>query len=697
MKRKNFLAMLIAIISFLLYLPSNNGIASAEEYLSSEKVQNLVVFLTFDQEHSFKENFEEDIYKMYETSSISVKNYLLYQSRDKLELSTQILKQKNGDMCVRSTHSVNYYKPRYQWSYSRYYDVNPEGYDNRYFDENGSPVAPQTVGSKVHIDASYREQLLLTEIVEALDIDRDYKSDLNGDNYVDSFVIISDFSADSSWGNILWPHMGNSRSFTEKLINYYYYEPDKKEEYQSLPLLKLGQGYLSAYNLISASSITASKVGNNNNVILNEERDLYNVGILAHEMMHTLGLADYYSYENFSYESVGEFDLMGTTTVVPQNMLGYLRLKMGWLDYSDVLYINDSGEYTLPLTYEQGKPTIAKIILSDYHQTGDYFMLEFRSKSLATLKDPFDCELSGDGLIIYRVNTASAYYNSAGDLGNTDYGNMYGKDEVYVYRVGNPNATKVLNSPLGLSYALLGGKQESISVLAGGKYNTKTYGNADKSKTADTLISSDLNDSETALLYSDGKNSGIVLSNVTVDEKAKCVKFNLSLPEKQSSMPILTAKSTKISKFLDGNNYLLWDSDVKSGKAHLLAIRSTDRLKRLAETGKSGITINDFKNADFKHYDTVYSASVPLAEKSIKLPEFETETLLFIAFESQTGSCAVRYVGSVEGKELSFGQFLYKTIDKIYYVYFASFIILITFLFVLVYYRKRIANKFKKR
>ena len=319
-------------------------------------------------------------------------------------------------------------------------------------------------------------------------------------------------------------------------------------------------------------------------------------------------------------------------------------------------------------------------------------MLEFRSKSFATLKDPFDCELSDDGLIVYRVNPTSAYYNSAGELGNTDYGNMYGKDEVYVYRVGNPNSTKVLNSPLGDSYALLGSRA-SISVIASGKYDMTTYGNADKNKTANSLISSEFNDSETALLYSDGKNSGIVLSNITIDRERKCVKFNVSLPEKQSSMPILNAKSTQISKFLDGNNYLLWNSDVKSGTAHLLAIRSTDRLKRLAETGKSGITIEDFKNADFKHYDTVYSTNVPLAEKSIKLPEFNDETLLFIAFETQTGSCAVRYVGSIEGKELTFGQFLYMKIDKIYYVYFFSFVIVVTFLITAVYYRKKIAKK----
>ncbi len=699
MKRKNFFAILLAITTFLLLFPLNKAEVIAEENIQKVKLQNSVVFLTFNEEPSFEENFEDDIKAMYETSSVSVKNYLLYQSREKVELFTNILKPENADF-VRSNMSVAYYKPRYKWTDEEYLEINPEGYDNRYFNDKGEPVASETIGAKVHIDEAYREQLLLNEIVNSLKIDSDYDSDLNGDGIVDSLVIITDFKDEAERGEILWPHMGNSRSFDDKkLMSYYYYESGNEEEYRvkAGKSLKLGDASVHAYNIISAQSITSERI--NNNLILNEEGNLYNVGVLAHEMMHTLGLSDYYSDKNSAYQSVGEFDLMGSSTVIPQNMLGYLRYKMGWLDYSDILYINDSGEYSLPLTYSDKEKTIAKIVLSDYHQTGDYFMLEFRSKSLATAQDPFDCGLSGDGLIVYRVNRSSAYYNKAGELGNTDYGNMYGKDEIYVYRVGDPNTTKALSSPTGISYALLGNNEPVYSIeYPRKKYSLTTFGNADKNKTADTLISSELNDSETALFYSDGKNSGIVISNVTIDLKEERVKFSITLPEKQSTIfKNFTPESVEIDKFLDGNDYLLWNSDVKSGTAHILAVRSTDRLRRLAETGKSGITIEDFKNGQFKHYDTIKSFSVPLAEKSIKLPKFEDETLLFIALESQSGSCVYRYVGCIESLDLNFSQYLYLKIDKIYYVYFFSFVILITLIVTFIYYRKKITQKNKRR
>ena len=595
MKRKIFFAIILAITTFLLSTPVNLKAVKAEEY--ETKLQNTVVFLTFEEEHSFLENFEENILKMYddENSSISVKNYLLVQSKGRVELSTQILKPKKGDLCVRSSKPIDFYMPRYKWSKDgkEYLEINQAGYDNRYFDDNGIPVDPSTVGAKVHIDEAYREQLLLTEIIQTLEVDSDYKSDLNKDNFVDSFVIITDFTAEVSsevdWGNILWPHKGNSRSFSDKLINYYYYEQDKKAEYQNLKILKLGSGYLSAYNLISASSITSKRAGDYNKVILNDDCDLYNVGILTHEMLHIFGLSDYYSYEDLTYQSVGEFDVMGNnTTVVPQNMLGYLRYKMGWLSYDDILYINDSGEYSLPLTYTDDGKTVAKIVLSNYHETGEYFMLEFRSKSLATSKNPFDAELSGDGLIVYRVNRANAYYNSAGEYGNTDYGNMFSGDEVYVYRIGNN--VKALNAPItNTSYALLGAEQSAggkyIFDLNAKKYSLTSYGNADMTKTVSNLKTSTKDDSETILFYSNGKNSGIVLSNIIIDLKEGKVKFNVSLPEKQSTMPILTAKNTQITKFLDGNNYLLWNSDVKSGTAHVLAVRATERLNKLAESG----------------------------------------------------------------------------------------------------------------
>lgn len=685
MKLKNFLAIFIAITTILLLLPTKNKNASA--YISQASLSNTVVFLTFEQEGSlFEEGFNDAVYKMYESSAISVKNYLSKQSRGKINLTTNIAKAKDGNFYVRSSKSVNYYKPRYEWAVYQYYEINPEGYDNRYF-LNGEEVSPTTLGAVPHVDGAYREQLLIGEIVNAIDVSVEQKTDLNGDGYADSLVIITDYLASSDWGSILWPHMSTSKVFSDAYLNNFIYDQSQKNNYKLLPILNLGSSFLYTYNVISANSILSSKVKDSNLAVTGADKELYNVGVLAHEFMHNLGLYDYYSYTDGAYESVGEFDVMGNVTTVPQNMLAYLRLKMGWLNYNDLLYINDSGSYSLPLADSTSGKVAAKIVLSNYMNTGEYFMAEFRSSSLATASNPYDNELLGDGLIIYRVNPSSAYINSKLSYGSVDYGNMYGKDEVYVYRVGKPKNTKKLSSMLGETYAMLNG-ENTVYTLDGGKYNMSGYGNADLNKNADNLVS-DYQNSETALLYSNGTNSGIVFSNVVIDYQNKTVNFDVSLPEKQSSTPILRSNNVKLDRFYDGSYRVLWSSDVKDGKASVLVVRSTDRLKKQAKEGSTGITIEDFHNGKFGAYKTLHTISVPLAEKCIVLPELQDEALVFIAIESTNGNCAVRYVGCVQNHNDTFKQFLIQKIDPLYTIIGVAFIAIIVFVAIVIFSNKR--------
>ena len=376
-------------------------------------------------------------------------------------------------------------------------------------------------------------------------------------------------------------------------------------------------------------------------------------------MMHNVGLYDYYSYEDKTYESVGEFDLMGSTDVVPQYTLSYLREKLGWLGYENTLYINDSGNYTLYPVNSEDPIKSCKIILNDYLTTGEFFMAEVRSQSLATSNNPFDGELSGNGLIIYRVNKSNAYVNSLGTVSTTDYGNMYGDDEVYVYRMGNNK--KLASDGISISYALLG---NGLIDLVHPEYDHTTFGNSDKSLSIDSLTgSSDKN--KTIISYTNGHNSGIVFSNVKLNEDGS-VSFHVQLPENQGGMPSLGAKDVTISRFLDGRDYIYWNSNVKSGVAHVMVLRSTDRLKSLAEKGKSHIEFKDFESGSFSYYTTLYSAEVPLAEKSVVIPKFNDEALVFIALQAENGNIAVRYIGCIPNPNESFGQYVIRIIDPLY-------------------------------
>ncbi|MBR4420703.1 MAG: hypothetical protein IKT32_07440, partial [Clostridia bacterium] len=328
---------MIAILTILYIFPfrlSPSGVLADE--LIASKVQNSVVLVTFESTgNAFASGFEKDLYAMYQTSDYSVKNYLALQSGNKMDFNTTMLYGENGQI-VRSDYPVEYYRPRYEWVHSRYEEINQIGYDNRYFNQAGEPVSPYLSNVKISIDGTLREQKFIREIVDKISFNSNYSSDKNGDGLCDSLVIVTDCSLISSREDILWPHKGTAYTFTQSILNAFY-----STGYESACALVTDKivkdGRLSTYSLLSSKEITSKRLGDDNEKVKESEKDLYHLGLLTHETLHALGLADYYSYEDGTYESVGEFDLMGSTHVLPQNMLGYLRFKAGWLNYDDIL------------------------------------------------------------------------------------------------------------------------------------------------------------------------------------------------------------------------------------------------------------------------------------------------------------------------------------------------------------------------
>ncbi len=671
---------IVAVCFFSSAFKYNPSVALANDFWSEAVIKNAVVYLTFEEEGNNYAAFDEDFFgkmeKMYVSSPISVKNYYSTQSNGALTVETTFFGEED---CIKVTQGAEYYKPRYEWKNNEYKETNEDGYDNRWYDSDGNAVEPTATGAKQCVEGALREQFLIREVLSKCDAST-YDGDYNRDGLLDSLVIITDSGNDDdlAWGEVLWAHMGVAHSFPESVLKNYYYTRSQLAEIKSLTDAILGNAFVAKYNFLSAGEICKRKTGVYSTQLKDSESgELYDIGLLCHELGHNLGLYDYYSYEDLTYESVGEFDVLANYSPVPQNMLSYLRLKMDWLTYDDILYLNSSGTYTLYPSGSGSGKSCAKIVLSNYMDTEEYFMLEVRSRSFPSADKAFDSCLSGDGLLVYRVSEKNAYINANGTMGNSDYGNMYGDDEVYVFRKTDDGTTsKKLTEPqLGVNctIALLGDK--TLSSWSD-KFGSKEFSN-------------------NVIRYTNGENSSIAISDVKVNDDFS-VTFTVSLPDDpKSTIMALDMSQCKITRHYDGKQRIFWSSNVKDGKAYLIALRSTDRLRRLAESSRSEITISDIKKGRFSYYRTLYTAEVPLAEKNMELPEFEDNALLFLALEADDGLRTIRYVGEIKIEDETFSQYMARVFDPIYIFIMVGVVLLIIVAIVLLISSKRTLRRRK--
>lgn len=232
--------------------------------------------------------------------------------------------------------------------------VNPDGYDGESQRET-------------------REKDLLAAAVAAVasQVPASLAIDGNGDGDVDNVCFIVS-GQPTAWNTLLWPHMwslaGRGATINGKRV--------------------------SSFNLQLESMVQ--------------------VGVLCHEMTHTLGAPDLYHYSSDGLTPVGRWDLMASTTTPPQQVNAYFKYKyLGWI--KELPAITTSGTYELaPLS---AGPNCFKI--PSPNSSREYFVLEYRSQS-----GSFDGTVPGSGLLVYRVNM-------------TFQGNAGGPpDGVYVFRPG---------------------------------------------------------------------------------------------------------------------------------------------------------------------------------------------------------------------------------------------------------------------
>jgi len=318
-------------------------------------LNNVVVFVRFADEDEFVEPmsvFERMFNDM--EGAPSVRAYYREVSYQKLDVVTHFFPKPEGDQIFsyQSQHPRSYYRP---------YNVitNPNGY-------------------KDEVEAVLREQNLVRLALEEIShlITPDLNLDGDNDGFVDNVVVITTGGPDG-WSELLWPHMSVLLA-----------DP-----------MRINDLYVFSYNWLMADYLDNGK----------------EVGVLCHELFHTLGAPDLYHYNHDGFRPVGPWDLMEWDASTPQHMSAWMKHRYGgWID--DIPEITTSGRYTLNPLVEPTGQAYKVAVPSDKRQ---FFILEYR-----LAEGLFESSLPGSGLLVHRIN--SRY------MGNADGP----PDEVYTLRPG---------------------------------------------------------------------------------------------------------------------------------------------------------------------------------------------------------------------------------------------------------------------
>lgn len=297
-------------------------------------------------------------------------------------------------------------------------------------------------------------------------------------------------------------------------------------------------------NGIKLNGLSADRVNIQNSTQLFENQITGAEGVLCHEFLHSLGYPDLYRNKRTG-TPVGAWDIMASNSVFLQYPLAYYRSAVsGWLDSED---ITESGTYTLsPASSDSGNRLyILKTPLSDT----EFFAVEYRKQG-KRYSNEMDVKIYGTGLVVYRINTEQD-------------GNFKGdQDEIYVFR---PEET-----------ALDAGEGDLFRSNYGGENAPDSVGSLD--------WNADITDG--ALVYSNGTNSGIRISDIVMNEDSLTFSVDFAdtaevkLWESVSSDSLGKYKPYQLASSADGTVYLIASDD-----AYAALYRFND--KKISKVGQS--------------------------------------------------------------------------------------------------------------
>lgn len=480
----------------------------------------------------------------------SVKNYVEKISGGKVNYTTVTF-----EICELKS-SVKRYLPAYKSINGDFELINEDGYDNRGKGENGE-ISDSGESSGRFI----AEQNLVREIAETLR--SDLPTDGDGDGVADLVTVIFDLNSqdiDTVFA------LASSEIFNAHQGEYYTGKFSSGDEEITFGEAKINGTKIEKYVFMPLGSI------------YKEGQKYYTAA--CHETLHAFGAADMYTDDGLT-EPVGAIDVMGNVpleklTVNPVYPLSYTREKLGFIGGENLGAVIKSGEYTLfPTESEKSGVKAYKIVPPDFLERRDCFYVEYR-------KSEGDGKPNFDGLIIYRVNGDNGYIQRDGGYGKTYNGNLYGENEVYVFRFKEGNdGDKTFDG------------EKCFATLSAGDGRT-TFGSETVGKNLVT--------------YSDNTNSGIVV-NFLKNNSDGSVTFSVKLPEYNVKTP---AEVDYREIFVDkgGNLKLNFYRPLASGNAYVVQtekpiVRPSAKKIKSGKYGKAKVLPSAFMETELS-YDGNY-------------------------------------------------------------------------------------------
>jgi M6 family metalloprotease-like protein len=324
-------------------------------------INNLVVYVRFSDQTDFTQALVDGTALSFNSTAAGADSMRNYYAEASYSQLTV-----SSTFYPGSTPGIHSYQDAHPRAYYMPYDAttNPEGY-------NGEG------------ERTTREHTLLRNAVNAIAAEVPAGLAIDGDNdgSIDNICFIVR-GEPTAWSTLLWPHQWSL---------------------YTAPYAYINGKLVGTYNFQMETRL--------------------DVGVLCHEMFHSLGAPDLYHYSSDGLEPAWAWDLMEWELDPPEHMGAYMKWKYGhWI--ASIPEITQAGTYTLnPLT----SSTNNCFKIASPSSSTEFFVVEFRRK---TNGGTFEGSLLNEGLLVYRINTAYT-------------GNASGPpDEVYIYR---PGGTPALN------------------------------------------------------------------------------------------------------------------------------------------------------------------------------------------------------------------------------------------------------------
>ena len=328
---------------------------------STGTLNNLSIFIRFSDQSEYTQNISTYSSMFNGTTGNTMQSYFLEASYNALNIQTAFFPTPATTVVSwQDSHPRGYYSP--------YSSSNPIGY-------NGDT------------ERTNREFTLLVNAVNGVrsQIPTSLNLDGDSDGLVDNVCFIIQGGTDG-WAELLWPHRWS-------IYDRFVYINGKR---------------VYDFNFQLSTYLVASS----------------GVGVLCHEMFHSLGAPDLYHYDHDGLSPVGPWDLMENNSNPPQHMSAYMKYKYGhWI--ASIPELTTNGTYTLnPLT----SATNNCYRIPSPNSSSEFFVVEYR-RDMGT----FESSLPGSGMLVYRINP-----NYEGNADGPP-------DEVYLYR---PGGTSTVNGTI---------------------------------------------------------------------------------------------------------------------------------------------------------------------------------------------------------------------------------------------------------